>query len=55
MRIKTRLGGTFMVTLFYDSLCPLCVKEMRKLSRWDKNQQLILEDIHHPDFAARFP
>ncbi|WBA14570.1 thiol-disulfide oxidoreductase DCC family protein [Salinivibrio proteolyticus] len=44
-----------MVTLFYDSLCPLCVKEMRKLSRWDKNQQLILEDIHHSDFAARFP
>ncbi|SIO25767.1 thiol-disulfide oxidoreductase DCC family protein [Salinivibrio sp. ES.052] len=44
-----------MVTVFYDSMCPLCVKEMRKLSRWDSEGALNLVDIHQADFSDRFP
>ncbi|OOE66588.1 thiol-disulfide oxidoreductase DCC [Salinivibrio sp. ML198] len=44
-----------MVTVFYDSMCPLCVKEMRKLSRWDTEGVLQLVDIHQADFCDRFP
>ncbi|ODP98414.1 thiol-disulfide oxidoreductase DCC [Salinivibrio sp. SS3] len=44
-----------MVTVFYDSMCPLCVKEMRKLSRWDIQGALQLVDIHQADFSVRFP
>ncbi len=43
------------LTLFYDSYCPLCVKEMTHLCKKDTRQQLSFEDIHQEDFASRFP
>lgn len=43
------------LTIFFDSQCPLCVKEMEALKTRDKNQLIELEDIWQPDFAYRFP
>lgn len=42
------------LTIFYDSLCPLCVGEMRNL-RARNAGQLAFEDLHAPDFTNRFP
>ena len=41
--------------LFYDGYCPLCVAEMDKLKSYDKDNNLIFEDIQKPDFESRFP
>lgn len=37
------------LTIFYDGLCPLCVKEMDSLHRHDKNQTIKLVDIQSDD------
>ncbi|MDN3639385.1 DUF393 domain-containing protein [Simiduia curdlanivorans] len=42
------------LTIFYDSRCPLCVKEMLSLQRRNSGQ-LGFEDIFQPDFSVRFP
>ncbi|TPE51817.1 DUF393 domain-containing protein [Maribrevibacterium harenarium] len=44
-----------MITVFYDSQCPLCVKEMAHLKQYDRHNQVILADIHAPDFAVYYP
>lgn len=41
--------------LFYDGYCPLCVAEMNKLKIYDKDNNLVFEDIQLPDFKLRFP
>ncbi|WP_371188775.1 thiol-disulfide oxidoreductase DCC family protein [Thalassotalea maritima] len=46
---------TQQLTIFYDGHCPLCVKEMRSLAARDDQQQLLLVDIHQPDFEQRYP
>ena len=43
------------LTIFYDSFCPLCVKEMQALAKRDKKQYLCFEDINADDFTQRFP
>lgn len=43
------------LTIFVDSQCPLCVKEMRHLMEADWQGKLSLEDIHQQDFIYRFP
>ncbi|MBY5991195.1 thiol-disulfide oxidoreductase DCC family protein [Ferrimonas balearica] len=43
------------LTLFYDSRCPLCVREMKALKSKDVFDRIRLEDLHQPDFSARFP
>ncbi|RDL44298.1 DUF393 domain-containing protein [Marinomonas piezotolerans] len=43
-----------MITLFYDSYCPLCVKEMAQLRQYDHQHQLDLVDIHSDRFADEF-
>ncbi|MFT5720820.1 MAG: putative DCC family thiol-disulfide oxidoreductase YuxK [Motiliproteus sp.] len=43
------------LTIFYDGGCPLCVSEMRHLCRHDREQRIVLEDIHAEGFAERFP
>lgn len=43
------------LTLFYDATCPLCVAEMDLLRRYDKQDALCLQDIHAPDFNAKYP
>jgi predicted DCC family thiol-disulfide oxidoreductase YuxK len=43
------------LTIFYDGGCPLCVSEMKHLSRLDKDQKISLQDILAEGFADRFP
>ena len=42
----------FEVEVFYDSECPLCVKEIRMLERLDKKRRIRFTDIAAPDFDA---
>ncbi|AWL10882.1 hypothetical protein HMF8227_00376 [Saliniradius amylolyticus] len=44
-----------LLTLFYDGLCPLCQKEMSKLSQLDTDEKLRFVDIQQPDFEQRYP
>ena len=48
-------SSTTELTIFYDGGCPLCVSEMRHLSRRDVGQKIALQDIHAQGFAERFP
>jgi predicted DCC family thiol-disulfide oxidoreductase YuxK len=41
--------------VYYDGLCPLCVREMNKIKELDSNNQLDLQDINATDFSERFP
>ena len=43
------------LTIFYDSFCPLCVKEMLALGKRDRQGKLQFEDINATDFEERFP
>ena len=43
------------LTLFYDSTCPLCAREMEALSRLNVDGNLAFEDIHSEDFNLRYP
>jgi predicted DCC family thiol-disulfide oxidoreductase YuxK len=43
------------LTIFYDSLCPLCSAEIKQLKALDTNDQLSFEDIHALDFIQRYP
>ncbi|MDR9827206.1 DUF393 domain-containing protein [Vibrio sp. FNV 38] len=38
------------LTLFYDGHCPLCSKEMQQLKQHDKNNALLLIDVHSDAF-----
>ena len=41
--------------IFYDGGCPLCVSEMRHLSRLDTEGKIRLENIYADNFIERFP
>jgi predicted DCC family thiol-disulfide oxidoreductase YuxK len=41
--------------IFFDSHCPLCVKEMHLLTALDVNDNLAYTDIHAPNFQHEFP
>ena len=41
--------------IFYDGGCPLCVSEMRHLSKLDTESKISLENIYADDFSTRFP
>jgi predicted DCC family thiol-disulfide oxidoreductase YuxK len=43
------------LTLFYDSQCPLCGKEMRHLAKRDKAKQIGFYDIHNPKLSVDHP
>lgn len=43
------------LTIFYDSYCPLCVKEMLQLSELDQKLQLGFVDINASDFHQTHP
>jgi predicted DCC family thiol-disulfide oxidoreductase YuxK len=43
------------LTLFYDSQCPLCVAEMRRLKAFDSAGRMAFADLHAPDFIERYP
>lgn len=44
-----------MLTIFYDSTCPLCAKEMRALRALDESQALGLVDLHSSEFRENYP
>ena len=44
-----------MVTLFYDGNCPLCMKEIHLLRRYNTKQRLRLVDIHSEAFETLYP
>jgi predicted DCC family thiol-disulfide oxidoreductase YuxK len=39
-----------MLTLYYDGLCPFCVRSMRQLRTWDAAGKLAFVDIAAPGF-----
>lgn len=41
--------------IYFDGLCPLCVREMHKLRQLDTQQRIDLQDINASDFSIRFP
>lgn len=40
-----------LLTIFYDGTCPLCVKEMRALTKHDQQGVIRTVDIYGNDFA----
>ncbi|WP_342115216.1 thiol-disulfide oxidoreductase DCC family protein [Pseudoduganella sp. OTU4001] len=38
------------LTLYFDSKCPLCKREMQRLGRWDRNGRLAFIDMSQADF-----
>ena len=44
-----------ILTLFYDSDCPLCSAEIDQLKKYDTDKQLAFEDINAVDFVERYP
>ena len=43
---------SYDVEVFFDGACPLCVREMTLLRRWDRRQRIRFTDIAAPDFRA---
>ncbi len=43
------------LTLFYDSRCPLCQREIAALKARDALHRIRFVDLHHPDTEARYP
>lgn len=44
-----------ILTIFYDSHCPLCSAEINQLRAHDNDKKLLLEDINAVDFIQRYP
>ncbi|MFQ3267080.1 MAG: putative DCC family thiol-disulfide oxidoreductase YuxK [Colwellia sp.] len=44
-----------MLTIFYDGNCPMCSIEMEHLKKFDKDNVIILVDIHQKDFETLYP
>jgi predicted DCC family thiol-disulfide oxidoreductase YuxK len=44
-----------ILTIFYDSYCPLCSAEIAQLKAYDSKQQLSFKDIHAIDFLQHYP
>lgn len=42
----------FDVEVFYDGDCPLCLREINMLRRWDQRGRIVFTDIAAPDFSA---
>lgn len=40
------------IEVFYDGDCPLCLREINMLRRWDKKQKIQFTDIAADDFSA---
>jgi len=43
------------LTIYYDGNCPLCSLEMQKLKLHDKNNKIVLENLHQTHFNEMFP
>lgn len=44
-----------ILTIFYDSQCPLCSAEINQLKAYNTDKKLAFEDIHASDFTQRYP
>lgn len=44
-----------MFILFYDGHCPLCMREIAHLRRWNSAGQVQFVDITSADFTERYP
>ena len=44
-----------ILTIFYDSSCPLCSAEINQLKAYDDDKQLSFENINAVDFIQRYP
>lgn len=42
----------FTLEVFFDGGCPLCVREIHMLQRWDRQQRIRFTDINAEDFSA---
>lgn len=42
----------FILEVFFDGGCPLCVREIHMLQRWDRQQRIRFTDINAEDFSA---
>jgi predicted DCC family thiol-disulfide oxidoreductase YuxK len=42
----------FTVEVFFDGGCPLCVREINMLRRWDRQQRIRFTDIDAVEFSA---
>lgn len=40
------------IEVFFDGGCPLCVREIGLLRRWDRHHRIQFTDIDAPDFSA---
>ena len=43
------------LTIFDDGNCPLCNLEMQKLKQVDRNNLILLENLHQENFTTKFP
>lgn len=41
----------YCIEVFFDSLCPLCLREINMLKRWDKKKKILFTDIADPEFS----
>jgi len=44
-----------VLTIFFDSLCPLCTQEMQALRRYDSAGAITLVDLHSEFFREEYP
>lgn len=47
-----RSTDAFAVEVFFDGGCPLCVREINMLRRWDRQQRIRFTDIDAAEFSA---
>lgn len=45
-------GDTYEVEVFYDGDCPLCMREIAWLKRFDKHQRIVFTNIAAAEFSA---
>ncbi len=50
--MNTEISVQYPLTIFYDSSCPLCTREVTVLKQYDHADQLKLVDCSPKDFAA---
>lgn len=44
---------SFDVEVFFDGACPLCLREINMLKRWDRKGRIRFTDIAAADFSAK--
>ncbi|QEG37451.1 thiol-disulfide oxidoreductase DCC family protein [Bythopirellula goksoeyrii] len=47
-----RTTPNYEIEVFYDGGCPLCLREISMLHRWDKRSKIRFTDIDAPSFEA---